>query len=100
MRPELKRLQTIEHQLLAATPPLDAAAWDVQCLLDAELEADTETQQLLYQGITLAGRRQLRRELAAIHQRLYASPRTGWLHTATAGLRSFLTRRLSGRAKG
>lgn len=100
MRPELERLQTIECQLLSATPPLDKADWSVQLLLDADLLADTEAQRLLYQGIYLAGQRQLRRELAAIHQRLYAPRRTGWLHTATAGLRSFLTRRLHHRAKG
>lgn len=97
MRPELERLQTIERQLLSVVPPLDAAAWDVRLLLDEELQTDTETQRLLYQGIHLAGQRQLRRELAAIHQRLYGAQRTGWLHTATAGLRSFLTRRLHGR---
>ena len=100
MRPELERLQFIERQLLSAAPPLDAAAWDVQLLLDAELSADAQTQRLLYQGIYLAGQRQLRRELTAIHQRLYAPQRTGWLHTATAGLRSFLTRRVARRAKG
>ena len=100
MRPELERLQTIEWQLLSTAPPLDAAAWDVQLLLDADLRTDTETQRLLYQGIYLAGQRQLRRELAAIHQRLYGPERTSWLHTATAGLRSFLTRRLHRRRKG
>jgi hypothetical protein len=100
MRPELERLQTIERHLLAAVPPLEAVTWNVQLLFDADLQADTETQRLLYQGIYLAGQRQLRRELAAIHQRLYAPRRTGWLHTAGAGLRSLLTRRLHRRAKG
>ncbi|MGY2130586.1 hypothetical protein ACW9KT_00050 [Hymenobacter sp. HD11105] len=77
MRSELERLQYIEQQLLSAVPPSEAA-WNVQLLLDPELEADTETQRLLYQGIYLAGQRQLRRELAAIHQRLYApSARVG-----------------------
>jgi hypothetical protein len=93
MRPELERLQDIERQLLSAVSSAEAAAWNVKLMLDTELGADTEDQRLLYQGIYLAGQRQLRRELAAIHQRLYAPQRTGWLHTATAGLRSFLTRR-------
>ncbi len=99
MRPELERLQQIEQHLLTSTPA-DTRAWNVQLLLDPELRTDAEMQRHLYQGIHLAGQRQLRRELAAIHQRLYGPARVGWLHTVTAGLRTLLMRRLRGRADG
>ncbi len=100
MRTELKRMQQIEHQLLAASPPLDPASWEVQLLVDSELRADTEMQRLLYQGIHVAGQKQLRRELALIHQRLYSPHRSSWIQTATAGLRSFWRRHLRGPASG
>ncbi|UOQ98051.1 hypothetical protein MUN81_00830 [Hymenobacter sp. 5317J-9] len=75
MRPELEHLRLIEQQLLpgrAALPPED---WNLRLLLDGELAADTEKQRLMYQGLRLAGRRQLRQELRTIHARLYG----GWL---------------------
>lgn len=99
MRPELARLQRIEQQLLSPNSG-DAAAWNVQLLIDTDLQADTETQRLLYQGIYLAGQRQLRSELAAIHQRLYGTGRESWVRSAAAGLRAFLTRRLGRRPNG
>ncbi|WP_133274408.1 hypothetical protein [Hymenobacter radiodurans] len=98
MRPELKRMQQIEHQLLATSPPFDPASWEVQLLVDGDLRADTEIQRLLYQGIHLAGQRQLHRELALIHQRLYSPHRSSWIQMATAGLHSFWRRYLRGRA--
>lgn len=79
MRPDLERLLLIEQQLLAGPAALPAADWQLRCLLDGDLAADAAAQQQLYQGLRLAGRRQLRRELAAIQARLYA-PRPGrWL---------------------
>ncbi|QDA61457.1 hypothetical protein [Hymenobacter jejuensis] len=78
MRPELERLQRIERHLRGESQPADAPDWNVQLLLDPDLRADAEAQQLLYQGLYSAGRRQLRRELTAIHNRLYGTPRSGW----------------------
>ncbi|UOQ64665.1 hypothetical protein [Hymenobacter volaticus] len=88
MRPELKRLQQIEQHLLGDPQPGQAEEWALQQLLDADLEADTEAQRRVYQGLYVAGQRQLRRELEAIHERLYG-PRPGrWSQLATAGLRA------------
>ncbi|OON66465.1 hypothetical protein [Hymenobacter sp. CRA2] len=94
MRPELTRLARIEQHLLQPNPPspAESAAWQTECLLDPELQADAEAQQQLYQGLQLAGRRQLRRELQGIHHRLYGPGAAGWLHAATHGLRSLLRR--------
>jgi hypothetical protein len=50
-------------------------------------------QQRLYQGLHLAGRRQLRRELAAIHARLYSRQPSFWkqpVHWLTSWLRTLL----------
>ncbi|MVN77479.1 hypothetical protein GO988_14180 [Hymenobacter sp. HMF4947] len=88
MRPELDRLLLIEQQLLDGPAALPAEEWHLRQLLDGELAADTEAQLLLYQGLRLAGRQQLRRELRQIHAQLYAPRTTGWL----AGLRRWWAR--------
>ncbi|SFQ30309.1 hypothetical protein [Hymenobacter arizonensis] len=79
MRPELERLALIESQLLHGPAALPAADWHLHQLLDGELHADTVAQQHLYAGLQMAGRRQLRRELAAIHAQLYAARPGGWV---------------------
>ena len=94
MRPELERLQRIEHHLLG-TSPSETPAWAVQELLDPNLRSDTEAQRLVYQSLYITGQRQLRRELEAIHARLYdgREARPGrWLRQATAALRVLLRR--------
>ncbi|WP_052732569.1 hypothetical protein [Hymenobacter terrenus] len=91
MRPELDRLLLIEQQLLNGPAALPADEWNLRLLLDGDLEADAATQQRLYQGLRLAGRQQLRRELVAIHTKLYGSqPRRGggWPQQLTAWLRT------------
>jgi hypothetical protein len=88
MRPELDRLLLIEQQLLHGPAALSAQEWHLRQLLDEELAADAEAQQLLYHGLRLAGRQQLRHELQQIHAQLYAPHRAGWL----AGLRRWWAR--------
>ncbi len=90
MRLELARLHRIECHLLGQPQPADAPAWEVQVLLDAELAADAATQQQLYEGLRLAGRRQLRQELATIHHRLYGSAPAGWWASLAGRLRPVL----------
>lgn len=84
MRPDLERLRLIEQQLLQTPAALPAAEWQLHQLFDGELAIDTDLQQQLYRGLHQAGRRQLKRELRAIHTQLYNSPTPGWL----AALRS------------
>lgn len=88
MRPELERLRRMEEQLLCGPAALPAAEWQLQLLLDPELQADAEAQQRLYAGLRAAGRQQLRGELAAIHTRLYGPPPSAWPQRAAAWLRS------------
>jgi hypothetical protein len=78
MRPELERLYLIEQQLLGTPAALPADEWHLRQLLDGELASDAAAQQQLYQGLRLAGRRQLRHELQLIHERLHAPRATSW----------------------
>ena len=78
MRPALERLLLIEQQLLNGPAALPAADWEVRRLLDSELAADASAQQHLYHGLRLAGQLQLRRELVAIHARLYGPRPRHW----------------------
>lgn len=93
MRPELERIYRIEQYLLGTLPACPTEEWAVQQVLDAELEADTQTQQLTYRALYAAGRRQLRQELQLIHEQLYA-PRTSrwhWLKASSQrAIRSWL----------
>lgn len=86
MRPELEHLRRIEQHLLGGPAPAGPPP-------PPALAADTEAQRRAYQALHLAGQRQLRRELAAIHQALYG-PRAGrWVWTAAAaGLRLVFAR--------
>ncbi|MFD1467401.1 hypothetical protein ACFQ48_04125 [Hymenobacter caeli] len=86
MRPELEHLRRLEQHLLGAPDP-------ARPLLPPALAADAEAQRRAYGALHLAGQRQLRRELAAIHQALYG-PRAGrWAWTAAAdGLRLVFAR--------
>jgi hypothetical protein len=89
MRPELKRLQRIEEFLLGRPQQGQADEWAIQQLLDTDLKEDTEAQRRLYQGLHVAGQRQLRRELELIHERLYG-PRAGsWSQLARASIGAF-----------
>lgn len=89
MRPELEHLQRLEQHLLGHSTPIEAAQWQVQLHLDTGLAADVELQQNLYQGLFLAGRRQLRQELEEVHAQLYR-PRRTWLRNAVARLHQAL----------
>lgn len=93
MRPELERLHFIEQQLLNSPAALSGEEWRLRLLLDGELHADTVAQQRLYQGLHLAGRRQLRRELVALHTRLYSRQLPFWkqpVHWLAGWLRTLL----------
>ncbi|KUG08572.1 hypothetical protein [Solirubrum puertoriconensis] len=92
MRPELARLANLEQQLLGTQPPVPEAEWQRMLLLDTGLAADAHAQQQLYAGLKLAGRRQLRHELEAIHSGLYGPVAAGWLRRTTARLQQALSR--------
>ncbi len=87
MRPALERLSLIEEQLRNGPAALPAAEWRLRRLLDPDLDTDVAAQQQVYQSLRLAGRCQLRRELTALHARLYGKPRwLAWVRRLVAGL--------------
>ncbi|MDO7885916.1 hypothetical protein [Hymenobacter cheonanensis] len=90
MRPELERLLRLEEQLLNGPAAVPATEWQLQLLLDPDLQADAKAQQRLYAGLRAAGRRQLRSELAAIHARLYGPPPGAWPHRVASWLRGIM----------
>ena len=92
MRPELERLAALERHLrepaAAVAPPLP---------LDPALAGDLAAQRQVYLALQQAGRQQLRRELAAIHQQLYGAGMGRWTWAAVAaGLRLVFVRRAGG----
>jgi hypothetical protein len=89
MRPELEHLQRLEQHLLGHPTPPETALWQARLQLDTGLTAEAELQQHLYQGLFLAGRRQLRQELEDIHTQLYR-PRRTWLRNAVRCLHQVL----------
>lgn len=92
MRPELERLRRIEDHLLG---PAGSVAADY-LPFDAWLPANVEAQRHVYAALHRAGQRQLRQELAAIHERLYGAGVGRW--TWAASLRLRFVRWVRGRA--
>jgi hypothetical protein len=71
MRPELERMQRIEDYLHQRLTSDQTSEMEIRLLLDDSLREDTRMQQQLYTAIRSEGRRQLRRELEAMHSRWY-----------------------------
>ena len=87
MRPALERLAALERHL-------HESAASAALPLDAALPADLAAQRQVYLALRQAGRQQLRRELAAIHEQLYGRGAGRWTWAAVAaGLRLVFVRR-------
>lgn len=63
--------QQIETHLMGTAYPGDALLFDVRLLLDEELAGKVVAQQKAYEAIQQFGRRQLKKEIEAIHQTLF-----------------------------
>ena len=71
MRTSLIETQNIEANLLRLSEPGDALVFEAKLLLEPELREKTRWQQEAYRMIKLYGRDQLKREIEAIHQKLF-----------------------------
>lgn len=71
MRPELTIIELLDHYLHHRLPETDRMEVDVQLLWDQHWQQQLRAQQVAYQALRLAGRQQLRRELGAMHTRLF-----------------------------
>lgn len=67
-------IQQIEAYLMETTDPGDALLFDARLLLDNDLADKVNAQQKTYEAIKHFGRRQLKKEIEAIHQTLFTHP--------------------------
>jgi hypothetical protein len=71
MRPGLEEIQLLEAFLTGKLDEERERSVEIRLLWDQEWQQNLALQKLSYQAIREAGRQQLRRELNAIHQRLF-----------------------------
>lgn len=64
----------IEAHLMGTSNPEDALIFDAQLLLDDELADKIAAQQKTYETIQQYGRKQLKIEIEAVHQKLFTDP--------------------------
>lgn len=71
MRPELEEIQLLEDFLESKLGEEQEQEVGIRLLWDLEWQQKVAQQQLAYHALHMAGREQLRRELQAIHQKLF-----------------------------
>lgn len=71
MRPELEEMQLLENYVQGTLPEEQHIQVSVRLLWDRLWQRNLAAQQTAYQALRQAGRQQLRRELNAIHSRLF-----------------------------
>lgn len=73
MRPELEEIKLLESYLQGTLTEEQELDIEVRLLWNKDWQAKLAAQQLTYQTIQQAGRKQLRAELEAIHHRLFGA---------------------------
>ncbi len=71
MRPELEEMQLLEGYVQGTLVEEQHINVSIRLLWDRLWQRNLAAQQTAYQALRLAGRQQLRRELNAIHTRLF-----------------------------
>jgi hypothetical protein len=71
MRPELEEMQLLENYVQGNLPEEQHIQVSVRLLWDRLWQRNLTAQQTAYHALRQAGRQQLRRELNAIHSRLF-----------------------------
>lgn len=64
----------IEAHLIGDSNPEDILIFDAQLLLDDELKDKVVAQQKAYEAIQQYGRKELKNEIEAVHQKLFTDP--------------------------
>ena len=72
MRPDLEEVAYIDTYLHGRLPEEEQMSVEIRMLWDQEWKHKVEQQQLAYLALREAGRLQLRRELNAIHSKLFS----------------------------
>ena len=71
MRPQLEEIRLLEAYVQGTLSEEQRIESEIRLLWDQEWQGQLAAQQLAYRALHLAGRGQLRRELNAIHARLF-----------------------------
>jgi len=71
MRTSLTDTEQIEAHLLQQTSPGDTLVFEARLLLDDELADKLHWQKATYNMVKLYGRKQLKKEIEAVHQTLF-----------------------------
>ena len=72
MRTSLIETKQIEAHLLQLSNPGDALVFEAKLLLDDELHEKLQWQKETYRQAMLYGRKQLKKEIEAVHQKLFS----------------------------
>ncbi|HVW94675.1 MAG TPA: hypothetical protein VHA56_01735 [Mucilaginibacter sp.] len=73
MRTSLAETRQIEQYLLQLAPPNEMLLFDAKLLLDESLQEKLQMQKKTHEIVKQYGRKQLRKEIDAIHQMLFTS---------------------------
>lgn len=71
MRPQLEEIKLLETYLAGTLAEEQRIEVEIRLLWDQEWQSQLNHQELAYQAIRCAGRKQLKNELEAIHARLF-----------------------------
>lgn len=74
MRTSLNEIKTIEDHLFNHSQPGDKLLFQANMILDADLREKVDMQQTVYQTVQQYGRKQLKAEIEAVHQKLLKQP--------------------------
>lgn len=74
MMTSLNETKRIEEHLIGTSNPEDILIFDAQLILDKEFTEKVEAQKLAYETIQQYGRKQLKNEIKAVHQKLFSEP--------------------------
>jgi hypothetical protein len=80
MRTSLNEIKEIEDHLFKYNHPANVLLFEARLILDADLRQNAALQQSAYQTVQQYGRKNLKAEIEAVHQKLMNEPQhTGFM---------------------
>ncbi len=74
MKTSWNEIRQIEAHLMRTQVPADALLFEAHILLDDEMTGRIAAQQKVYEMVWQFGRKELRKEIDAVHQTLFTQP--------------------------
>ena len=90
MRTSLNEIKLIDDHLFGTAHPADALLFDAMLILDNALPEKIEWQQNAHAAVQQYGRKKLKAEIDAVHQKLFSAPQH--LHFRQKILKLFFNR--------